>query len=107
MARNRQIILMHAPENDAPIPLGTKREVLQKLAKYNTAPDGSPESLGMAFGPGIRIDLPMVDDRDEINQAVVSIIEEEIAWPVLSRLCKQHGWQMADPETGRTFGAGM
>ena len=38
--------------------------------------------------------------------AIVTIIEEEIAWPVLGRLGKQHGWQMADPETGRTFGGG-
>ncbi len=77
---------------------------MRTLRGFNTAPDGSAESFGMAHGPGLRVELPMVDDKDDVMQAMVTLLEEEIAWHVLNRLCRSTGWAMMDPETGRTFG---
>jgi hypothetical protein len=96
-------------DNDAPstmlnaIPLGSKNEVTQTLERFNIAPDGSPESIGLLYGPGLTVQLPMVGADDPITQAVVSI-DEEIGWPVVTRICKALGWKMMDPGTGRTFG---
>lgn len=86
------------------MPLGTKREVLRMLARYNTAPDGSAEGYGVAHGPGIRVELPMVDDRDEVQQALVTVLEEDIGWAVMTRMSAQNGLRLVDPETGRAFG---
>ena len=34
----------------------------------------------------------------------IDVAHEEIAMPVLMRLCKTLGWAMTDLETGRSFG---
>ena len=74
------------------------------LATVNTSPDGSDDPGGtVAYGPGITIEFPMVDDKDEVFQALVSITDEDIAWSVLSRICQRHGWALMDPDSGRTF----
>lgn len=106
MAKARQLVLVGGESSGGGnAPLGTKREIVRTLAKYNTAPDGSPDTPGLLYGPGIRLELPMVDDRDEVNQVMVTLLEEETAWAVVTRLCRQLGWRMMDPETGRVFGA--
>jgi len=99
----RQLVLIPGGERST---LGTKRDALRALERFNTRPDGSAEGFSEAHGPGIRVSLPMVDDRDEVNQLLVGIVEEEIAWPVLERLTRELGWSLMDPETGRTFGGG-
>ena len=86
------------------VSLGSKREVADTLAAYNTRPDGSPLSPGVLYGPGIVAQLPMVGDNDPVLQVLVSINEDSIAWPVLFRVCAQTGWSLMDPTTGRTFG---
>ncbi|MBX3381349.1 MAG: hypothetical protein KF805_14735 [Phycisphaeraceae bacterium] len=87
-------------------PIGTISEVKEVLAHYNTAPDGSPRSASLGtevlHGPGLIIELPT--NQDEVTQALVTVIDDDIAWPVLSRLCKAAGWKMMDVETGRVFG---
>ncbi|MEC9372371.1 MAG: hypothetical protein VYC34_00940 [Planctomycetota bacterium] len=109
MAKTRQILLVGPARGDGDSsesePLGTKREVLKALSKRNTAPDGSKDGFGVAYGPGIRVELPFVDDRDDVMQVMVAIIEEELAWPVLQRLCKEMRWRLLDPTSGRVFGA--
>lgn len=106
MATNRQLVLIPAPTDAAPdtVSLGAKADFLETLARYNIAPDGSSENAGIAFGPGFRIELPLVDDRDPVSQALITITEEDNAWTVLSRLCKQRHWRLLDPESGRSFG---
>ncbi|MBL0927724.1 MAG: hypothetical protein IBJ11_08740 [Phycisphaerales bacterium] len=86
------------------VPLGTFREVVEAFAAYNTGPDGDPESSNLLYGPGIRVELPFVDARDPVQQVVVSLTEEDIAWSVLERICRGLKWKMMDPGTGRTFG---
>lgn len=87
-------------------PMGTVREVKEVLEHYNTAPDGSPRSASLGtevlHGPGLIVELPV--NQEEVTQALVTVIDDDIAWPVLSRLCKAAGWKMMDVETGRVFG---
>lgn len=107
MAKRRQIVLMNAAaqSSEGLRPLGSLRGVSEILARFNTAPDGSPPG-GMGtlrlFGPGMVVELPQ--GFDQIGQAMVTLVEEEIAWSVLSRLCKEQKWKMVDVETGRAFG---
>ena len=111
MARKRQIVLMKsrkaggaggAPEMD---PLGTPQEVIELLAKFNTAPDGSPGSaLGTLtlYGPGMMV--LMATTQPKVLQLMANLTDEEIAMPVLMRACKHLGWGMTDMESGRSFG---
>ena len=50
------------------------------------------------MGPGIRIELP---PDDEVQQMLLHIVEEEIAWLPIVRLAKQFDWSVTDIETGR------
>lgn len=84
--------------------LGPMRRVIAELARFNTAPDGGGGGgLGtvMLFGPGLVVDLP--SSADELTQILVTVTENDTAWPVLSRLCKAMGWKMLDAETGQRF----
>ena len=85
--------------------LGTPKEFRSTLADFNTGPDGGPPgTMGTEFfhGPGISVEL--ATGQDLVTQAIVSISDEDIAWPVLGRLCKRTGWKMMDMESGRIFG---
>ena len=108
MSRKRQLILINpdpdAEPGDPMRPLGSARRVHEVLAGFNTAVDGAERSTGtdMLHGPGFVVEV--AHGQDEIAQAMIIVQDEEIAWPVLSRLCRQTGWRMSDLETGRTFG---
>lgn len=80
-------------------PIGSRAELLSRLSHYNTAPE-SEESDEILYGPGIRLEMP---PGDPINQLLVTVTEEEIAWPVMLRLCRDFNWSMLDPNTGRTL----
>ncbi|MEL6499279.1 MAG: hypothetical protein AAFZ67_01080 [Planctomycetota bacterium] len=105
---SRQIVLFR-PEDveDAAagmVELGSPRGVIRELEPFNTSPDGSKgSSLGTLtlHGPGLVVDLPTA--ADELKQVMVTVVEEDTAWPVLARLCRSLGWKMMDPESGRTF----
>jgi len=88
------------------IPLGTHDSIIEQLREFNTGPDGSnsPETYGVLYGPGMIMQLPMVGGDDPVMQLAVSMHEEDLAWPVLMRICRRLGWKMMDPATGRTFG---
>jgi len=112
---SRQVLLVNllkTEEEDVPsvlnsVPLGSYKKVQKALEDFNTYPDGSnsPENYGLLFGPGLIVQMPMVGPEDPIMQIAVSMQEEDIAWPVLMRICKKLGWRMMDPQTGRSFGA--
>ena len=91
------------------VPLGSLDGLTRIMAGYNTSPDdsgpqGYGEALGMAmfYGPGYTVEMPT--GADEVSQAIVTLLDEEFAWSVLGKMCKEQGWRMMDPETGRTFG---
>lgn len=87
------------------LPLGTVDEVLAILAKYNTAPDGSPAKRAgsrVLYGPGMVVDVPTFGK--DVTQAMVSVTDDDIAIPVLFKVCKANGWRLVDLESGQTFG---
>lgn len=105
MAKKRQIVLQNAEQGDEGLePLGTPKEVASMLSRFNTAPDGRPAKTGtdIFHGPGFVLELPRGLSR--LTQAMVTVEEEDFAFPVLSRLCRNLGWVMVDIESGRKFG---
>lgn len=105
MAKKRQIILVGG-ENGS---LGSLRDFVEAIGRFNTAPDGSgPEGMGLSpgmatlYGPGIVVEI--ATGGEEVSQAMTTLVDEDYAWPVLTRLCRETGWKMVDMETGRTFG---
>ncbi len=116
MSRSRQILLvkvLKTEEEDVPsilnaVPLGDYKRVVADLSRFNTYPDGSKsiESFGVLYGPGFTLQMPMVGPDDPVAQVIVSMQEEDVAWPVLLRICRNLGWKMMDPQSGRTFGGG-
>lgn len=110
MARKRTIVLMRPAEPDEDGPalasLGTRESVTEVLAAFNTAPDGAERSSSsgteVLYGPGMVVEIPTT--TDDISQAMVTMLDEGLAFPVLMRLCKKLEWRMMDPDTGRTFG---
>lgn len=104
MAKIRQLVVMSDPATAKGKALGTQRDLMRTLAGYNTSPDGSAETRALAFGPGFIAQFPMSgDDRDEVKQFLVAINESDVAWPVLSRLRRELGWAMMDPDSGKVF----
>lgn len=94
-----------ANPSDGMAPIGSMNDVIELLRAFNTAPDGSEaKAMGMMFlhGPGIIVELPSA--QDSIAQVMVTVVDEQMAWPVLSRLCRSHQLVMVDPDSGRTFG---
>ena len=79
------------------VPLGSRSEIVDSLARYNTLAE--VEGGDMLWGPGIRIELP--PEEDPIQQMLLHIVEEEIAWLPIVRLAKQFDWAVTDIETGR------
>ena len=78
------------------VPLGSRSEIVESLARFNTLAE--VEGGDMLWGPGIRIELPT---DDVIQQMLLYIVEEEIAWLPIVRLAKQFDWSVTNIETGR------
>jgi len=97
---------MRPGEDGESEPLGSAGEVAEALSRFNTAPDGSPgkSSMGTSFlyGPGFVIEL--ASGQETVHQAILTVEDDELAWPVLSKLCDTTGWRMMDIETGQVFG---
>lgn len=106
MPKRQIVIVSSEPAEEGLPPLGTIDEVAEKLADFNTAPDGSQRSPSagtvVLHGPGLVVELPMGLDR--VTQGLVTLIDEDVAWPVLMRLVKNLPWKLLDLETGRSFG---
>jgi len=109
MAKSRQIILLKAADvkkGDGGLePLGSIRAVTASLARYNTAPDGAAAKgtgIEVLFGPGLIMEMPTGDD--EVRQIMVTLTDEDFAFPVMLRVCREQQWTMMDPESGRRFG---
>lgn len=94
------------PKGEAMSPLGSHTQVKDALSKYNTAPDGTPRSktagTEVLHGPGMIVEIPTTTDL--VQQAMVTMTDDDIAWPVLERACRQLKWKLVDLETGRSFG---
>lgn len=114
MARDRQLVLMKPePSEDGVVTaeladLGSLEDVLGVFAAFNTAGDGTsagPSGGALLYGPGMIVEIPQPSDNGAgVRQAMVTVKDEDLAWSVLWRLCRKHGWKMVDPETGQSFG---
>lgn len=92
-------------KGEAPQPLGTHKEVKVALERFNTGPDGGPprsSTSEVLYGPGMVVELPTTTEM--VQQAMVTMTDDDIAWPVLERLCRMLKWKLVDLETGRSFG---
>ncbi len=105
----RQLVLLNPNDPSDPsagyAPLGSPEDVEDALAPYNTARDGSGgTSSGTIFfhGPGIVVEIPR--GHDTIQQALITVIEADIAFPVLMKLCRGNAWKLQDVESGQMFG---
>ncbi|MFI4853434.1 MAG: hypothetical protein ACIAQF_00470 [Phycisphaerales bacterium JB065] len=116
MGSTRSILLVKVLESEDPegeaagsaalrtVSLGRLEEVQKLLLQFNCSGDGSPSGSNVIYGPGVVLQMPMVDRDDPVNQILVSLSEDSVAWPVLTRICRVLGWKMMDPSSGRTFG---
>ncbi|MFG0330970.1 MAG: hypothetical protein ACF8PN_13860 [Phycisphaerales bacterium] len=99
----RTLIITGADPSGEPTELGSRREVYETLSRFNTYPDKPGGEI--LHGPGIIVQAP-VTGQDDIAQLLVTLLTEDYAWPVLTRICQQSQWQLLDPETGRTLSFG-
>ena len=109
MAKRRQLVLikLEDPEDrlSATVPLGSTKDFITAVSAYNTAPDGGPaRRMGteVLYGPGIIVEIPA--GQSEVRQALVTCIEQDLAWPVLRGICDATGWKLQDMESGQMFG---
>ncbi len=99
-AVSQQLVILARAESmdDGLPPLGSRDEILKRLAGLNTAPAQAGEDI--LYGPGIRIELP---PGDPVSQMLMTVVEEEIAWQVIMRLAKDMQWKLRDMATGREW----
>jgi hypothetical protein len=86
-------------------PLGSLASVFEQFRDFNTGLDGSPDrgtGVRLLHGPGFVVEIPT--SLDPVSQAMVTINDEDIALPVLFRLCRFLNWRLTDLETNRSFG---
>ena len=109
MAKKRMLVLINPRDPEDPsagnAPLGTEREVCEKLSHYNTAADGAQikrHGTMVLHGPGYTIEYAV--GHDELTQAMVIVNNMDFAYPVLSKMCRALGWKMQDTESGQIFG---
>lgn len=103
----RSVIVMKSVgpgDDDEGMPsLGDQREVAEVLARYNTAADGSPpratSGVTVLHGPGMLVE--MASGADEVRQLMVTMTDEDFAFPVLARMCREQKWTLLDPESGQ------
>ncbi|MFG0283296.1 MAG: hypothetical protein ACF8R7_02645 [Phycisphaerales bacterium JB039] len=102
----RQIVLTRGLDDEGfALSMGSVDEVVEALERFNTAPDGSARAGAATLilhGPGLVVEFPTA--LEDVRQALVTLIDEDTAWPVLTRLCKALRWTMVDPQSGRSFG---
>ena len=102
----RQVVLKSSSTGGEMKPLGTRPEIKDALARFNTSPDGAPRAASAGteiyHGPGLVVEIPT--GTETVTQAMVTMTEDEIAFPVLRRLCAAQKWKIVDLETGRSFG---
>lgn len=116
MGRNRQLVIIRTvdpthDDGEGMPALGTFKELKDVLAKYNTSIDGatngrgSEMNLATLYGPGLICEVSTSDD--EVRQIMVTMTDEDFAFPVLTRLCRENKWTMMDPESGQRLKFGF
>jgi hypothetical protein len=107
-SKRRLFVLIGAPTGEAresgAKPLGRIKDVERSLARFNTSGDGTPVSgqpTMRLHGPGMVVEMALANDP--ATQAMISVNDEQMAWPVLERMCKATGFRLMDPDSGRVM----
>ncbi len=97
--QQRQLVILSRTsyKNGVPDPIGSRVDVVNALAMRNTLAD--IEGGDILYGPGVDIQLP--PGQDPIQQMLLTITDEDIAWPVILRLAKDLQWKLLDPVSAR------
>jgi hypothetical protein len=110
-SKRRLFVLIGPPTGDSreagAKPLGRIRDIERELGRFNTAGDGSPHAGQPTIrlhGPGMVVELSTANDP--ATQAMVSVNDEQMAWPVLERMCRGLHYRLMDPESGRVMAFG-
>ena len=102
MSKQFVILSEHQRDGEPLPPIGPRDEIVRRLSTLNTMPEREGEEV--LYGPGISIEMP--PGVDPVNQMLMTIVEEEIAWQVIARLVKELGYLnrklsfLLDKETG-------
>ena len=98
----KQLVVMSqepAGQDGSLPPMGSRREIIEKLAARNTSVE--MEGSNTLHGPGIRLDLN--PDEDPVTQMLLEVVDEDIAWDVISRIARDFKWLLLDPISGRSL----
>ncbi|MDA0802846.1 MAG: hypothetical protein O2819_03715 [Planctomycetota bacterium] len=90
----------HRPPDGTLPPIMPREELLASLARINTHLD-APDSACL-YGPGVRIELPADPSP---TQLLVTVDDEDTAWPYLLRLVKTLPVRVLNLETNHELGA--
>lgn len=111
MARSRQILIIKTvdpsdDEADGLPPLGTCAEVQTVMSRYNTAADGGPKkdsaiAVTILHGPGMYVEVYADDAKAPVKQMMVTMTDQDFAFPVLTRVAREQRWTLLDPDTGQ------
>jgi hypothetical protein len=87
-------------------PMGNVTEVQNSLSRYNIAPDGASRKDGlgntfMLYGPGMFVEIFAEEQRSPVKQLMVTMTDQDFAFPVLTRLAREQKWTLLDPESGQ------
>lgn len=99
MGEFRQFVLLSKapPTEDGLPPLATRSQLQALLAPLNT----SLERPGADTFHGPGVELAMMSGEDPVRQVLLSVNDEEIAWPVIPRIAVALNCKVRDLETGR------
>lgn len=85
--------------------MGSVAEVQRIMLRFNTAHDASPPGKNAAMGlmslhgPGFIAEMSTASD--DVKQLMVTITDDDFAFPVLTRCCREQKWTLMDPESGQ------
>ncbi len=98
MAKRTFVIMSRNPPVEGDLaPIGSRAQVMEGLAHCNTAPEVKDGDV--LYGPGVEFELP--PGQDPVQQILLSISDDDIAWVVIMRVAREFGWKVVDPTTGR------
>jgi hypothetical protein len=93
----QQFAILPPSKSNAAAGLGGRKDLIAALASLNTGPERPGEDL--LWGPGFQLEL--TPNQDPVQQMLLTITEDEIAWLAIMRLARQCQWRIIDLETGQ------
>jgi len=110
MAKSRQVVILKTvnpadDDGDGLPSMGSIDEIQAILARFNTAHDNAVAgraadmSLLRLHGPGLVAEFST--SSPEVKQIMVTMTDDDFAFPVLARACREQKWTLMDPESGQ------